>query len=120
MYRKFVNNPKSRGYTIIEFLLIIGGFAALIAYTLPQIKSLKEDEKERKQLQIICKLESAKNMYDDTSSPATRAKFDGSSDEARYEQLAVLLNEPDPFKFISGSGVTRLKINRLGEDVEVE
>jgi hypothetical protein len=109
-----------KGYTIIEFLAIIAAFAGLIAYTLPQIKSLKDAERNRKQLQVVSKLEGAKNMFDESSSPATRAKFDGSSDEARYELLAGLLNQPDPFAFIGGSGISRMKINRLGEDVEVD
>jgi type II secretory pathway pseudopilin PulG len=109
-----------RGYTIIEVFLFLGLLIGMIAYTLPEIKTLKEEERVRKVQQLTSRLETAKNMFDDTSSPATRAKFDGSSDESRYEQLSILLGQPDPLLFVSGSGVTRMFINRLSEDVVLE
>jgi|688.fasta_scaffold2458551_1 hypothetical protein len=109
-----------RGYTILEGIVFLGLIAGMIAYTLPEIRRLKEEERSRKTIQLTSRLETAKNMFDDTSSPATRAKFDGSSDEARYEQLSELLQQPDALAFVAGSGVTRMFINRLGEDVVLE
>ena len=108
------------GYTILEGILFLGLLVGMIAYTLPEIRTLKDEERSRKAQQLTSRLETAKNMFDDTSSPATRAKFDGSSDEARYEQLAGLLQQPDPLAFVAGSGITRMFINRLGEDVVLE
>jgi len=116
----YKKNRKVAGYTILEGLVFLGLIGGMIAYTLPEIKGLKEGERARKSQQLTSRLETAKNMFDDTSSPATRAKFDGSSDESRYEQLSGLLQQPDPLAFVAGSGVTRMFINRLGEDVVLE
>jgi hypothetical protein len=115
--KKFKN---SKGYTIFEGLLFLGLLAGMVVYTLPEIKNLKEEERSRKTQQLTSRLETAKNMFDDTSSPATRAKFDGSSDQDRYDQLSGLLQQPDPLAFVAGSGVTKMFINKLGEDVVLE
>lgn len=109
-----------KGYTILEGILFLGLIIGMIAYTLPEIRTLKDEERSHKSQQLTSQLETAKNMFDDTSSPATRSKFDGSSDEARYEQLSSLLQQPDPLTFVAGSGITRMFINRLGEDVVLE
>jgi competence protein ComGC len=112
-------NNKS-GYTLLEFLLFFGLLVGVGFLTVPQIFELRANTKDRNQQVVVSKLESAKNSYDSTANEQARNRFDGSSDEARFELLAPLMGAEDPVSFVRGSGISRLRINRLGENVEIE
>jgi hypothetical protein len=109
----------SKGYSIWELLLFLATITAFIAVMTLQIIELKGETKLRKRLKIVTKLEVAKNMYDTTANKDARTKFDGSNDEARFDQLAPLLEAKSAIAFVEGAGIGTLKVNRLGENVEI-
>lgn len=115
-----MNIRNNQGYTILEFLFFAGALLGIGFLTLPQITEIRGGTKERNRQIVVSKLEGAKNNYDSTANEQARTKFDGSSDETRFELLAPLIGADDPIGFVRGSGISRLKINRLGENVEVE
>ena len=107
----------TNGYSILELLLFVAAIGGFIAFMVPQTIELKKDTRERLKQRVLSKLESAKNVYDTTANKDSRTKFDGSNDETRFEQLAPLMEATDPITFVKGTGIHRLKINRLGENV---
>lgn len=109
-----------RAYTLIELVVFLGLLAGIGALTIPQISSLNEGTKEITRQVVLSKLESAKNNFDSTANTQKRSSFDSASDESRFETLAPLMGAEDPVSFVRGSGIGRLKINKLGENVEVE
>lgn len=111
---------RKNAYTLLEFLFFAGALTAICFLTIPQITELRSGTKERNRQVVVTKIEGAKNNYDSTANEQARNKFDGSSDETKFELLGPLMGAEDPVSFVRGSGITRLKINRLGENVEVE
>jgi hypothetical protein len=111
---------RKNAYTLVEFLFLLAALVGVGFLTVPEILELRSGTKERNRQVVISKLEGAKNSYDSTANDQARNKFDGSSDEARFDLLAPLMGAEDPVSFVRGSGISRLRINRLGENVEVE
>lgn len=114
-----VQNPKN-GYTLVEFLFFLAALVGIGFLAVPQITELRSATKDRNRQVVLGKIEAAKNSYDSTANTQARSKFDGSNDQSRFELLAPLMGAEDPVAFVRGTGITKLKINRLGEDVEVE
>jgi hypothetical protein len=108
------------GYTLFEFLFFLAAIVGIGVISIPQITELRSGTKERNRQVIVSKIEAAKNSYDSTANIQARGKFDGSNDQSRFELLAPLMGAEDPVAFVRGTGITKLKINRLGEDVEIE
>lgn len=115
-----MKTTSNRGYGILEilgFLAIVGGIAYVC---MPNMKVIKETKTTIRKTEILTRLEIAKSTLDSDSKPIERRKFDDASDEERFDKLASKLGESDSMKFIEGSGITRMKINKLGTDVEIE
>jgi hypothetical protein len=109
-----------KGYGILEvigFLAIVGGIAYMC---MPTMKTIKETKTTILKTQILTRLEIAKNLFDSESKTIEKRKFDDASDEERFDKLSPKLGESDSIKFIEGSGIKLMKINKLGNDVEVE
>lgn len=115
-----MKSKNNKAYTIIEFLFFIAALVGIGFLLIPPLSDLKAGTKERNRQVIVSKLEGAKNSYDSTANEQARNKFDGSNDETRFELLAPLMGAAEVTTFVRGTGITRLKINQLGEDVQIE
>jgi competence protein ComGC len=115
-----MNTRSTKAYTLIEFLFLLAAIVGIGFITIPEISELRSGTKERNRQVVVSKLEGAKNSYDSTANEQARNKFDGSSDETRFELLSPLMGAEGPVEFVRGTGISRLKINRLGENVEIE
>ena len=69
---------------------------------------------------MVTKVEIAKNQYDQDAKTADKKRFDLGTDDERYNRLAPTIGVSDPLDFTKGTGIKRLKINKLGFDVETE
>jgi len=110
----------TRAFGLLEVLIFIAILCGIVLYVLPNIRKLQTETKTARRDFVICQLENAKNKYDQDSKSADKKKFDTLSDEERFGRLAPILGASDPVVFVLGSGINRLKINKLGYDVEVD
>ena len=107
------------GYTLIEMMVFLAILGGLAFFNWNQIKKGMESQQELATSAVIGKLEVAKNQFDSKSKPEDRAKFDRAQDSARFEMLSPLMNNISPLTMVKGTGITEMKINRLGQDVAV-
>ena len=110
---------KNRGFGAWETLGFLAILGALTAYTIPTIGKIREEEKKASAAHATCMLETAKNQFGLDAKTKEKTEFDGAGDAERYSLLENNLGmAPDAFQ--KSYGLTRIKINALGTDVEVE
>jgi hypothetical protein len=116
-----IRGPKGeRGYTLVEYLIFLGILGGIGFFNWTQIKKGAEIHQEIASSGVIGRLEVAKNQFDSKSKPEDRAKFDRAQDSVRFEMLSPMMNNVTATLLVKGTGITEMKINRLGQDVTVE
>lgn len=111
-------NKSTRAYSIIELLIFGVAILGIFVMAWPSIQTLRGNEKAALKGKIISKVEAAKNQFDTEADTEDRKRFDTATNEDRYSILSSLLGERDAIRFLAGSGIKTLKINKLGDDVE--
>jgi len=118
---KFKNKTKGTGgFTNIEFILFGAVAVLIILWSYPTFKTITEDTQQVKKQRIICDIEMGKGRFDQDAPIKDKRKFDNGSDAERFNKIAPLIGVSDPVIYTSGSGINRIKVNKLGEDVTVE
>jgi len=110
---------KAKGYTLIEFLMFLVILGGLGFWNWIEIKKTIESNQELAASAVIGRLEIAKNQFDSKSKPEEKIKFDRSKDSDRFAMLAPMMNNISALALTKGTGITEMKINRLGQDVMV-
>jgi competence protein ComGC len=110
------------GFVLVEVMLFVLAICGLVLLSIPAFSSISNARKETKKVDVIVKVEVAKEQFDQESRPEERKKFDGATEPEKFSILAARLGPEgaNPEKFIKGNGFKKITINKLGYDSDIQ
>lgn len=115
-----MNKQKQAGFSALESLGFLALIAGIVAIAWPSIKEVQAKEKESLKLDALVQIETSKTQFDGGARPADRRAFDDAGDAERFKILMPSMQVTDDTAFATKFGLAKIKVNRLGQNAEVE
>lgn len=117
----FASSPSAASaFSVLESLGFLAALAVILAFSYPKVASIWKEDTDATKFHGLCLLEAAKMQYDQDARPDDKKVFDESDDATRFAMLQHLLNPNDPAAFAKSYKLTNIRINGLGENVQVD
>lgn len=110
----------SSGFSALETIGFMLAVLAIVAYSYPRVTAIMKETNAASRAHAVCVLEAAKSQFDQDARPDDKKRFDAENDASRFVMLNALVTPNDPDAFSSEYKVTKVTINELGKNVEVE